>query len=196
MTDEDRAAVLVVDDEESVAEVFALWLEDEYETRIAYDGQAALSAADEAVDAVLLDRRMPGLSGDEVLAEMRGRGIEAPVAMVTAVDPDIDILDMAFDDYLTKPVSKEDLHETVERLLSLSGYDSKAQEHFAIAQKLGTLEAEKTAEELEASDDYLAMRDRLEELREEMDDLFAGMDERASSVLFRGLNSDTDDSGS
>ena len=192
MTD-GKAVVLVVDDEESVAEVFSLWLEDDYETRLAHDGEAALSTMDEDVDAVLLDRRMPGLSGDEVLAEMRERGFEAPVAMVTAVDPDVDILEMAFDDYLTKPVSKAELHETIERLLSLSGYDSRAQEHFAIAQKLGTLEAEKSAEELEASEEYLEMRDRLDELRDEMDDLFSGMDEQTSSVLFRGLDADVEE---
>lgn len=193
MTEEDGALVLVVDDEESVAEVFALWLDDAYRTRIANDGESALAAMDNDVDAVLLDRRMPGLSGDDVLAEMRDRGFEAPVAMVTAVDPDIDILDMAFDDYLTKPVSKEELHETVERLLSLSGYDSKAQEHFALAKKLGTLEAEKSTDELESSEEYREMRDRLEDLRDEMDDLFAGMDERASSVLLRGLDSDAEE---
>ena len=110
MPEDDAAVVLVVDDEEEVAEVFSLWLRDVYETRVATGGEAALEAVD-GVDLVLLDRRMPDLSGDETLARMRERGYDGPVAMVTAVDPDFDIVEMAFDDYLVKPISKEELQE-------------------------------------------------------------------------------------
>jgi len=188
MTAEDRAAVLVVDDEENVAEVFALWLEDDYDVRVALGGEEALEELDERVDAVLLDRRMPGLSGDDVLAEMRERGLRIPVAMVTAVDPDFDILEMAFDDYLTKPVSKEELHTTIERLLTLSDYDVRAQQHFALAKKLATIESEKSEGELQDSDEYRTMREQLRDLQDEMDELVAGMDERASTLLFKGLD--------
>jgi len=193
VTSGDRAVVLVVDDEESVAEVFALWLEDDYDVRVATGGEAALEAMDGDVDAVLLDRRMPGLSGDAVLAEMRERGFDAPVAMVTAVDPDLDILEMAFDDYLTKPVTKDELYRTIERLLALEDYDDRAKEHFSLAQKLATLEAEKSKAELEGSEEYLEMRERLDTVRDELDDLVAHMDERASTLLFRELNRESEE---
>lgn len=191
MTDEAPPTVLVVDDEESVAEVFALWLEEDYDVRVATEGAAALEALDDEVRVVLLDRRMPGLSGDEVLERIRERGHGARVAMVTAVDPDLDILEMEFDDYLTKPVSKEGLHETVERLLALNDYDDRAQQHFALAQKLVTIEEEKPRAELQASEEYTLLRSRMDDIREEMDDLVAQMDEHASARLFRGLKSDS-----
>jgi len=191
VTTDDREVVLVVDDEENVAEVFELWLEDDYEVRVALSGEEALEAMDDDVDAVLLDRRMPGLSGDDVLEAMREQDVRVPVAMVTAVDPDFDILEMGFDDYLTKPVSRDELHATIERLLALSDYDVRAQEHFALAQRLATIESEKSTTELEASEEYQSMHDRLMDLRDEMDDLVAGMDEWASTLLFKGLDRDS-----
>jgi len=59
---------------------------------------------DDEVDAVLLDRRMPDVHGDEVLARLREEGCDCPVIMTTAVDPGMDILEMDFEDYLCKPV--------------------------------------------------------------------------------------------
>ncbi len=85
-----------------------------YDVRRAYEGHEALELLDGEVNIVLLDRRMPGLSGDEVLSELRRRELHSRVVMVTAVKPDFDIIDMGFDDYLVKPVSKDDLFTTVQ----------------------------------------------------------------------------------
>jgi CheY-like chemotaxis protein len=63
--------VLIVDDESEVADVYALRLREEYETRTAYGGEEALDTIDSDMDVVLLDRRMPDLSGDEVLERIR-----------------------------------------------------------------------------------------------------------------------------
>jgi CheY-like chemotaxis protein len=69
--------VLVVDDDEDLAETCEYWLEaGQYEARVANSGEEALKVVDETVDVVLLDRRMPTLSGDEVLAELRDRGFD------------------------------------------------------------------------------------------------------------------------
>lgn len=193
MSGADAEVVLVVDDEAEVAEVFAIWLEDDYETRVATGGREALEAIEDGdVDVVLLDRRMPDLSGDETLARMRERGFDGPVAMVTAVDPDFDIVDMEFDDYLVKPVSREELHETVERLGSIGSYDERTQDQFALARKLATLELEKSEAELETSEEYAALRSQFEEAQGALDEAFADMDERARTALFRDLQGDRD----
>jgi two-component system response regulator AdeR len=147
--------VLIVDDEPNVVEAYALWLEDEYEEiRTATGGEEALAAIDEDVDVVLLDRRMPVLSGDDVLAELDGRGLDPRVAMVTAVDPDFDIVEMGFDAYLTKPVSRADLVETVEQLLALDEYEAGVREQFALVEKRAVLETEMTEDELAESEEY------------------------------------------
>ena len=78
--------VLVVDDESVVRESFSLYLESEgYAVRTASDGEEGLAAVDDDVDIVLLDRRMPDRSGDEVLAEIRARNVDCQIALVTAV---------------------------------------------------------------------------------------------------------------
>jgi len=180
----DTPTVLVVDDEQNVVDAYALWLDDECDVRTAAGGEEALEAVNDDIDAVLLDRRMPDISGDEVLTEIRERDVECRVAMVTAVDPDFDILEMPFDAYLTKPVEKADLEEVVERLLSLREYDRRVEEQFALAEKLAAIQAEKTEEELAESEEYAALEERMAELREESADVMAEMDDESLDAVF------------
>lgn len=77
--------------------------------KTASSGEKALELLDCAVDVVLLDRNMPGLSGDEVLREISRRGYECRVAMVTAVTPQSDIFDVEIEDYLVKPIHRDEL---------------------------------------------------------------------------------------
>ncbi|EMA68915.1 response regulator receiver protein [Halorubrum aidingense JCM 13560] len=177
---EQSPLVLVVEDEPDLADLYAAWLGDEYRVRTAYGGQKALEELDEVdneVDAILLDRRMPGLSGDEVLAAVRERGIDCRVAMVTAVEPDFDILKMGFDDYLVKPVTSDTLRETVEGLLRRGEYDTEMQELFALTSKKAMLEAEKSATELDGNDEYRRLTDRIAELRSKADESLEAMTE-------------------
>ncbi|TKX79309.1 response regulator [Halorubrum sp. SD626R] len=169
---EQSPLVLVVEDEPDLADLYAAWLSDEYSVLTAYGGQEALDQIDEAdddVDAILLDRRMPGLSGDEVLAAVRERGIDCRVAMVTAVEPDFDILKMGFDDYLVKPVTSDTLRETVDGLLRRGEYDTDVQELFSLTSKKAILETEKSATELADNQEYQDLTERIEELRSKAD---------------------------
>ncbi len=86
---DDLPLVLVVEDEPDLADLYATWLRGEYRVRVAYGGREALEKLDDEVEVVLLDRRMPDLSGDEALKEIRERGFDCRVAMVTAVEPDL-----------------------------------------------------------------------------------------------------------
>jgi len=160
--------VLIVEDEPDLANLYAAWLRDACDVETAYNGSQALEAIDESVDIVLLDRRMPGLSGDEVLETIRD--LDTRVAMVTAVEPDFDIIEMGFDDYLVKPVSKDDLLETIDQLLLRSTYDEQLQEFFALASKKALLDSQKTEAELRASEEYRRLEDRLAVMRAKVDD--------------------------
>ncbi len=171
------ATVLVVDDEEQVADVYALRLRGEYETRTAYGGREALDSHDEAVDVVLLDRRMPDVSGDEVLATLREQDADVRIIMLTAVDPDFDILEMPFDDYLCKPVEKADLLAAIEQQVEARRYDDRLDEYLEVTSKLSLLKAEKTAQELDENEDVQALADRASDLKAEMDDLLGDLDD-------------------
>ncbi|WP_128906657.1 response regulator [Halorubrum amylolyticum] len=161
-----RATVLAVDDEPDLAELYRVYLDASYEVRIATGGEEALTMMDESVDVVLLDRRMPDMSGHDVLEAIRGEGFDAQVAMLTAVEPDVDIVDMPFDDYKTKPVTKEDLLALVEVLLRRTEFDEHSQEFFALASKKAALEASDTTN----TEEYEELIDRMEAVRDRVDD--------------------------
>jgi DNA-binding response OmpR family regulator len=172
------ATVLVVDDESEVADVYALRLQDRYETETAYGGSEALERLDgDDIDVVLLDRRMPDVGGDEVLSEIRERDISTRVIMITAVDPDFDIIDMPFDDYLCKPVEKEDLVAAIDQQLAARRYDDRLAEYLEVTSKLALLEAEKTAQTLEANEGVETLEQRAETLKTEMDAALSDFDD-------------------
>ena len=191
MSSVDPPVVLIVEDEPDVAETYKLWLQDDYEVRMAQDGDTGLEMLDGDVDVVLLDRMMPGLSGDEVLSEIRERDLGCRVAMVTAVEPDFDILEMGFDAYLSKPIRSNQLHETVENLLERSEYDSLLQEYYALVEKQATLEATKSSAELAESDEYEALTDEIAEMREGLSDTLGGIEDDSDFIAtLRGLSAD------
>jgi two-component system response regulator AdeR len=176
----------VVEDESDLADLYAAWLQRGYRVRTAYGGHEAVEQLDEEVDVILLDRRMPGLSGDEVLDTVRERGIDCRVAMVTAVEPDLDILNMGFDQYLVKPVSRDALLETVSNLELRGEYDAGVQELFSLASKKALLESEKTETELAESEEYQEFEHRLAELRKKLGTTIDTMDEQGEfDSLFR-----------
>ena len=193
----DTPLVLVVEDEPDLADLYATWLRDDYEVRVAYGGREALDSLDDDIAVVLLDRRMPDLSGDEVLAAIRERGIECRVAMVTAVEPDFDIIEMGFDDYLVKPVSKDSLHDTVSNLLVRNQYDDEVQRLFALASKKGLLETEKSETELRDHEEYQTLSRKIERLQSEIDETFAQLDDESDfEALYREFDRDDSDAAS
>ena len=110
--------VLIVEDRQPLADLYAEWLADTYHVETAYTGREAVSMLDASVDVLLLDRRLPDISGDDVFEISADRGLDCRVAMITAAEPTFETATMGLDDYLTKPVSRATLRETVSALLS------------------------------------------------------------------------------
>jgi DNA-binding response OmpR family regulator len=160
-----RATVLIVDDETPLADLYAAWLEDDYEVRTAYGGEEALVRIDEKVDVVLLDRLMSGISGEAVLAEIRRQGWGCQVALMTAVDPDLEIIDLEFDDYVVKPFDKDDLTEVVETLRKRTTLGDRIVRFCALRTKQAILEREVSENRRESSDEYAELRAEVEGAR-------------------------------
>jgi CheY-like chemotaxis protein len=163
--------VLVVDDERDVADVYALRLGDQYETSTAYSGEAALDQLkrERDVDVVLLDRHMPAMSGDHVLAEIKAQEMDCRVVMLTAVNPEFEIIDMPFDDYLCKPAQKADLIGAIEQQLAARSYDDSLQAYLQATSKVTVLEGEKGPEEFAASEAAAELEARLSSIQDDMD---------------------------
>jgi len=104
--------VLIVDDEQAMAEALRRGLEREgYATLLAHDGQSALDLARTVDhDLMILDWMLPRIDGLEVARRLREAGIGTPILMLTARNASPDIvegLDRGADDYLTKPFAFE-----------------------------------------------------------------------------------------
>lgn len=148
------ATVLLVDDEQDILDLYASWLSNTFDVRTASTGVEAIEQLTPEIDVVLLDRRMPNLTGDQVLDEIRDHGIDCRVAMVTAVEPDIDVIELGFDEYLTKPINKSEVIGVVQRLAELQYHDELLQEYFALASKITTLETNIDEETLATNVEY------------------------------------------
>jgi len=111
----------VVDDERALVGMVASLLGEEgYEIVTAYDGETALRRhAEESPDIVILDRKLPKLSGDEVCKRIRASST-TPILMLTGErgpDERAKLLDLGADDYLEKPFSGRELRSRVRALL-------------------------------------------------------------------------------
>lgn len=173
----DPATVLVVEDEEPVAALYEQWLTDGYDVLVAFSGEQALRLYDRTVDVVLLDRRLPGMSGDGVVDAVRQSPHDCRIAMVTAVEPDVDIVNLGIDEYTVKPVDEDDLRELIQRLLRRRTYDELLGELYALASKKGALEAHNSRDRLRTSQEYAELRERLDELHERIDETVEEFDD-------------------
>lgn len=169
--------ILVVEDEPELADMYSGWLEQNFSVRTAYDGSEALELFDDDVEIVLLDRQMPGMDGDAVLPLLRDRKPDVQIAMVTAVEPDTDVIDMGFDAYITKPIREDDILEVVDHLLHRRVYDENVRELFSAISKQIALENQYEREELEDDPQYQYLLAQIEKLRDETADLAEQFDD-------------------
>jgi CheY-like chemotaxis protein len=175
--------VLMVDDEKTVADAYALRLQDVAEVTVVYGGRAALDAVTDGrvPDVVLLDRHMPEMSGDEVLERIRERELKTRVIMVTAIDPDLGVLDMPFDDYLSKPVDRADLLAAVDQQCQVLAYELLG-EYFRLESTRAVVDARLPAtgrddDELADLEARLAVvEERIRALSPEADELLSAFD--------------------
>lgn len=120
----DKQRVLVVDDDDSIAELITLYLNKEcFETEVASDGPEALKKFESfAPELVLLDIMLPGIDGYEVLRQIR-KSSKTPVIMLSAKGEVFDKvlgLELGADDYMGKPFDPKELLARVKAVLRRS----------------------------------------------------------------------------
>jgi len=125
--------ILIVDDEPEMVRGLEDNLRYEgYQTVAAPDGRRGLALAlSEAPDLILLDVMMPGMSGWDLCRELRRRGLDVPVIMLTARGEAVDRvqgLELGADDYVTKPFSLRELMARIRAVLRRPGPRQKFEE--------------------------------------------------------------------
>ncbi len=113
--------VLVIEDDPTVGQFVKRGLEEQHwSVDLVADGEEGETLArNQPYDLIVLDMRLPGRSGLEVLRNLRARGFERPVLVLTAqdaIDAKVETLRAGADDYVTKPFAFEELLARVEAL--------------------------------------------------------------------------------
>ncbi len=124
----DKQRILVVDDDESIAELVTLYLTKEcYSTEIASDGEEALEKFKSfAPNLVLLDLMLPGIDGYEVCREIR-KNSNVPIIMLSAKGEIFDKvlgLELGADDYIMKPFDSKELVARCKAVLRRFGQEN------------------------------------------------------------------------
>ena len=116
------ATVLVIDDDDSLRDTVQLLLEREgFRVLSAADGNAGFSeAVTTRPDLIIVDLRLPGMSGIDICKQIRASGIKTPLIVLSAVGEEVDkvlLLEIGADDYVVKPFGGRELLARIRAVL-------------------------------------------------------------------------------
>ena len=122
--------ILVIDDDESLRDTIGLMLEQEgYRPLLAADGKAGYERAITAKpDLILVDLRLPGMSGVEISKQLRAGNVKTPIIVLSAVGEEVDkvlLLEIGADDYVVKPFGARELLARIRAVLRRTSPDSR-----------------------------------------------------------------------
>src|SRR5207244_7109134 len=131
--------ILVIDDDESLADRIGGMLEQEgFHAELAADGR---SGYDRALalrpDLLLVDLRLPGMSGIDICRQLRAARSKTPIIVLSAVGDEVDkvlLLEIGADDYVVKPFGARELLARIRALLRRTAPDARQVLHFADTQ--------------------------------------------------------------
>jgi DNA-binding response OmpR family regulator len=122
--------ILVIDDDDNLRDTVGLMLEQEgYRPILAADGKAGYEKALSAKpDLILVDLRLPGMSGIEISKQLRAGNVQTPIIVLSAVGQEVDkvlLLEIGADDYVVKPFGARELIARIRAVLRRTSPDSR-----------------------------------------------------------------------
>jgi DNA-binding response OmpR family regulator len=128
--------ILVIDDDESLRDTIGLMVEREgFRAVQAGDGKTGF---DKAVtikpDLVLVDLRLPGMSGTEICKQLRAAQMHTPIIVLSAIGDEVDkvlLLEIGADDYMVKPFGTRELMARIRAVLRRAAPDARKVVHFS-----------------------------------------------------------------
>src|ERR1700751_2234359 len=131
--------ILVIDDDESLRDTIGVMLEQEgFRAVLVGDGKSGFDkAVTSKPDLVLVDLRLPGMSGTEICKQLRAARVETPIIVLSAVGDELDkvlLLEIGADDYVVKPFGTRELMARIRAVLRRSAPDDRKVAHVADAE--------------------------------------------------------------
>ena len=132
-----KQKILIVDDDENIAELLSLYLTKEcFDTQMVYDGEEALRAFDSyQPNLILLDLMLPKMNGFDVCRSVREHGRATPIIMLTAKSTEYDKvlgLDEGADDYVAKPFGMMELMARIRAALRHGGQEAPKEKTYSL----------------------------------------------------------------
>src|SRR5260370_27581094 len=130
--------ILVIDDDESLRDTIGVRLEQEgFHAELCGDGRSGYARAlILRPDLLLVDLRLPGMSGVEICRQLRAARVKTPIIVLSAVGDELDkvlLLEIGADDYVVKPFGSRELLARIRALLLRTAPDARQVFHFLIA---------------------------------------------------------------
>src|SRR5205807_3226100 len=127
--------ILVIDDDESLRDTIGVMLEQEgFRAVLAGDGREGFDKAlTLKPDLVLVDLRLPGMSGTEICKQLRSARVATPIIVLSAMGDEIDkvlLLEIGADDYVVKPFGTRELMARIRAVLRRASPDARKVVHF------------------------------------------------------------------
>lgn len=182
-----QADVLIVDENQKLADLYAGWLADTYSVRVAYNESQAVQCFDESVKVVLLEHCPPASASDELIKKVNDSEHNCQVVLLTEVDPDDEAIGTTFDNYLPKPINYVDLKQTVDQLLDRVDYNKQIGKYARLTTRKATLKAEKSPPRLRDDVRFQQLESRIERLESTVDDLVRNFDRDDVAAVLRDL---------
>jgi DNA-binding response OmpR family regulator len=128
--------ILVIDDDESLRDTIGLMLEqDGFRAILEGDGRAGFDrAVSTKPDLILVDLRLPGMSGTEICKQLRATPVKTPIIVLSAVGDELDkvlLLEIGADDYVVKPFGTRELMARIRAVLRRASPDARKVAHFS-----------------------------------------------------------------
>ncbi|MDE3167060.1 MAG: response regulator transcription factor, partial [Acidobacteriota bacterium] len=122
--------ILVIDDDESLRDTIGMMLEQEgFRPILAGDGREGFDTAlTHKPDLVLVDLRLPGMSGTEICKQLRAAKVDTPIIVLSALGDELDkvlLLEIGADDYMVKPFGTRELMARIRAVLRRTSSDAR-----------------------------------------------------------------------
>lgn len=159
-----QPCVVVADRDRRLSELYRHWFTAVYDVRSARNAAELRRQLDDAVDVVVVDRRLPGAPPEGLPSIARAGDDARRVVLLTGERPAHEIADTPCDAVVRKPTSRDSLRETIETQLDRRGEPPAERERHALAARRSVLEETYAPQELADGDHYDAICSRLAEL--------------------------------
>lgn len=130
-----RLSVLIIENERMVTTVLADYFPDSYDVRSVQTGEEAIEEYTDNTDLLIVDRKLNGISGDEVAARIRAEHERQLILCVSGVEPNNDIYELRYDDYIHKPIKEDEMKARVDLLFSRAELEATERAYLSLRSK-------------------------------------------------------------